>query len=76
MLKRIAAYIVGRPEAALASCHGLTTDAQGRLYVVDTFQKWVQVFDTEANHYFFFPKDPALFPHPRGLPPHRMERSM
>jgi DNA-binding beta-propeller fold protein YncE len=67
MLRRIAAYIVGSPEAALASPYGLTTDAQGRLYVVDTFQKRVHVFDAAANRYHFFPKERALFSSPVGI---------
>jgi len=67
MLKRIVTYIVGSPAAALVSPYGLTTDSRGRLYVVDTFQKRVHVFDAGANQYFSFPTDPTIFSSPVGI---------
>lgn len=67
MLKRIVTYIVGGTTTSIVSPYGLTTDSRGRLYVVDTFQKRVHVFDAGANHYYFFPADPAMLASPVGI---------
>jgi DNA-binding beta-propeller fold protein YncE len=67
VLKRIVTYIVGGGAATLVAPYGVTTDSQGRLYVVDTFLKRVHVFDAKTNRYFFFPTDPAMFASPVGV---------
>ena len=67
ILKRVADYIVGRPAASIVSPYGTAADAQGRLYVVDTFLKRIHVFDVARNQYYFFPVDRALLASPIGI---------
>lgn len=67
ILKTLLDYVGGRRKAAIASPHGLTTDARGRLYVVDTLLKGVHVFDAANNQYAFFPPDRRLLPSPVGI---------
>jgi len=67
ILKRLVNYIVGRGAASIVSPYGIATDSKGRLYVVDTFQKRVHVFDTAGNQYFFFPSDKTMLASPVGI---------
>jgi len=67
ILKRLFNYVVGRAAASIVSPYGITTDSQGRLYVVDTFQKRIHVFDAVGNQYFFFPADRTLLASPVGI---------
>lgn len=54
-------YLAGRPETPMVSPHGLTVDAEGRLYVVDNALRKVHVFDQKTGRYELFPdKGPAL----------------
>lgn len=54
-------YLAGRPQTPLVSPHGLTVDAEGRLYVVDNHLRKVHVFDQRNGRYRLFPdKGPAL----------------
>ena len=67
ILKRLFNYVVGRAAASIVSPYGITTDSQGRLYVVDTFLKRIHVFDVAGNQYFFFPADRTLLASPVGI---------
>jgi len=67
ILKRLFNYVVGRAAASIVSPYGITTDSQGRLYVVDTFLKRIHVFDAVGNQYFFFPADRTLLASPVGI---------
>jgi DNA-binding beta-propeller fold protein YncE len=67
ILKRWVNYIIGRAAASIVSPYGITTDSQGRLYVVDTFLKRIHVFDASRNQYFFFPADRTLLASPVGI---------
>jgi DNA-binding beta-propeller fold protein YncE len=67
ILKRLANYIVGRAAASIVFPYGIATDAQDRLYVVDTFLKRVHVFDAAGNQYYYFPADKTLFASPIGI---------
>lgn len=64
ILKRWVNYVVGRATASVVSPYGITTDSQGRLYVVDTFLKRIHVFDAARNQYFFFPEDRTILASP------------
>jgi DNA-binding beta-propeller fold protein YncE len=64
ILKRLFHYIVGRGEASIVSPYGIATDSKGRLYVVDTFQKRVHVFNAAGNQYFFFPANRTMLVSP------------
>jgi DNA-binding beta-propeller fold protein YncE len=55
VLKKMLRYIAGKQAASIASPYGVTTDADGRLYVVDTSLRRVHLFDTQGDTYSFFP---------------------
>ena len=67
ILKRLVNYIVGKGAASIVFPYGVATDSKGRLYVVDTFQKRVHVFDAAGNQYFFFPADRTMLASPVGI---------
>ncbi len=54
VFKKLVDYIGGRPGASIVSPYGVSSDADGRLYVVDTFLKKVHVFDAKGNRYSSF----------------------
>jgi len=56
LIKSVFRYIGGIPEVSIVSPYGVTRDAGGRLYVVDTFLRRVHVFDAGENTYAAFPR--------------------
>ncbi len=48
-------YLKGSPRKQVASPYGIAMDAQGRLYVVDTFYRAIHVFDTAQGKHYLFP---------------------
>jgi len=67
MVKQVVNYIIGSPAARIVFPYGVSSDDQGRLYVVDTFQKRVHVFDADGNNYFAFPADGKRLAAPVGI---------
>ena len=67
VLKRLVNYMVGKAPASIVSSYGIATDAEGRLYVVDTVLKRIHVFDTVGSKYFFFPADRTMLASPVGI---------
>lgn len=63
-VKRFLSFLAGRAETPMVSPHGLTVDAEGRLYVVDNFLKKVHVYDPKAKRYFLFPEQGAALVSP------------
>lgn len=57
LLTKIFRYIAGTSEASIVAPYGVSLDADGRLYVVDTFLHCVHVFDAKGNKYSTFPAD-------------------
>ena len=58
-------WLVGRQPQPLVRPQGLTTDAQGRLYVVDAFYHAVHMFDATRREHFLFPEEaPGGFSNP------------
>jgi DNA-binding beta-propeller fold protein YncE len=57
-------YLAGKVDTPMVNPHGLEVDAEGRLYVVDTFLKKVHVYDPNGNAYSAFPQqgDPLVSP--------------
>lgn len=53
----VVAFIKGVPEKRMSRPYGITKDADGRLYVVDTFHKAVQVFDARKAEHYWFPRE-------------------
>ena len=67
MIQQVVNYIIGSPAPRIVSPYGMASDDQGRLYVVDTFQKQVHVFDADGNNYFLFPGDRERLAAPVGI---------
>lgn len=67
VLKKFVDYIGGKQEASIVLPYGVATDAQGRLYVVDTYLRRVHVFDTKENRYYSFPSDNTMLACPIGI---------
>lgn len=63
-VKSFMRFLIGRAETPMVNPHGLTVDAQGRLYVVDHFRKKVHVYDPAGKKYFLFPDKGAGFVSP------------
>ncbi len=64
MLGHMVDYITGFEDQALVSPYGVEVDADGRLYVVDTFLKTVIVFDAGANTYYYVARGEKPFSSP------------
>jgi DNA-binding beta-propeller fold protein YncE len=61
---KVVRSIAGIPETPIVTPHGVTVDAKGRLYVVDTDLKRVHVFDVKDNSHKVFPEDGTLLSSP------------
>ena len=57
VFQRFWGYFVGQEDNTLVAPYGLTVDRDGRLYVIDTFRRQVQLFDAAAGKFHTFPKD-------------------
>ena len=64
VFKRFFTYLKGTSEMAIVSPYGVETDIDGRLYVVDTFNRYVHVFDVKNNACYTFPENEHLFGYP------------
>jgi len=60
-------YLAGRADTPLVNPHGLTVDAEERLYVVDSFRRRVHVFDRRAGSYRLFPETSTELVSPIGI---------
>lgn len=58
-LGRFWRFIKGGAPERISKPQGIHVDAAGRLYVVDTGQRRVHVFDTASSRYFSFPGKPV-----------------
>lgn len=58
---RLLSFLKGKIEPSIVHPYGITTDVEGRLYVVDTFSKHIHVFDSKNNVYYFFPDKATEF---------------
>ena len=67
ILKRFVNYIAGKDTASIVSSYGIATDAEGRLYIVDTVLKRIHVFDRSKSQYLFFPEDRTMLASPVGI---------
>jgi DNA-binding beta-propeller fold protein YncE len=66
--KKMLDYLKGSPRKPIAGPYGIEMDAEGRLYVVDTFYKAIHVFDTKkAKHYLFPEKQMEEFLNPVNI---------
>ena len=61
VFKRLWNYMAGKATAALVRPHGIAMDRSGRLYVVDTYMKTVNVYDQKRQrHHNFDTRDAPL----------------
>ena len=67
-LGRLVRAIRGRQETKISKPYGITSDAEGRLYLVDNFYQAVHVFDVAKGRYHRFPETrPEGFVNPVGV---------
>jgi DNA-binding beta-propeller fold protein YncE len=64
MVSRIWDYVVGAPARGLVAPQGVTTDADGTIYVVDAALKTVQIYNISRNKFSMVPDDDHLFETP------------
>jgi DNA-binding beta-propeller fold protein YncE len=68
LLRRVVQFLKGEEQHSVVRPHGLATDAEGRLYVVDTFHRRVHVFDAANGTHHLFPASPVKdFVNPIGV---------
>ena len=65
--KRLLGFFKGIKESFIIKPHGITTDVDGRLFVVDTFNRFIHVFDAKNDVYYTFPEEDPLFVSPIGI---------
>lgn len=58
---RFFSFLKGAEERALVAPYGIETDRDGRIYVIDTFDKHIHVFDPENGEYYRFPQNETSF---------------
>lgn len=66
-LMRFWNYVIGKEDDSLVAPFGLTVDDTGRMYVVDTFQRRIQLFDRTAGEFSVFPADDHPMSSPIGI---------
>lgn len=54
--KKFLNFLKGEADISLVKPYGVTTDSEGRLFVVDNFSKYVLVFDEKNNTFYKFPQ--------------------
>lgn len=68
MLDSVIDFLKGVPERHTAAPYGIAKGPEGRIYVVDTHHKAVQVFDTANTAHYWFPEEPLKgFENPIGI---------
>jgi DNA-binding beta-propeller fold protein YncE len=63
-LKRFFRFLGGSKETSIVTPYGIETDTEGRLFVVDTFNRHVHVFDPKNSDYHTFPRKGISFVSP------------
>ncbi|MBI5409916.1 MAG: 6-bladed beta-propeller [Nitrospirae bacterium] len=63
-LKRFFRFLKGSERKSLLAPYGVEMDAEGRLFVVDTSNRNVHVFDSRKGDYYTFPDEAASFTSP------------
>ena len=67
VLMRFWNFVIGKEDDALVAPYGVTVDSGGRMYVVDTFLRRVQLFDTKAGEFSVLPADDLPMTSPIGI---------
>lgn len=62
--KRFFRFLKGSKERTISMPYGIETNAEGRLFVVDTFNKLIHVFDQRSGEYHTFPSKDTSFVSP------------
>lgn len=66
-LMRFWNFITGKEDDILVAPYGVTVDNTGRMFVVDTFQRRIQLFDATAGKFSIFPDDDRPMTSPIGI---------
>ncbi|MEF9475507.1 MAG: 6-bladed beta-propeller [Candidatus Mariimomonas ferrooxydans] len=64
ILKRFLVFLKGSEERSIVMPYGIETDADGRLFSVDTFNRYIHVFDKGEGTYYTFPRKETTFVSP------------
>ncbi len=67
IFKRFLRFLKGSEERSIVTPYGIATDTDGRLFVVDTFNRNVHVFDSRNGDYHTFPRKGTSFMSPIGV---------
>jgi len=67
VIKRVLHYLGGISDVPIVSPYGIARDAEGRIYVVDTYLHQVHMFDASGNRHIVFPSDGTLLASPVGI---------
>ncbi len=60
-------FLKGEIKRSMVNPYGIVTDVDGRLFVVDNFNKYVYVFDEKNGDYYFFPQKETSLGSPIGI---------
>ena len=60
-------YLAGKADTPMVNPHGVTVDAEGRVYVVDHFLRKIHVYDPRGKRYSAFPGKEAALLSPIGV---------
>jgi len=66
-LMRFWNFVIGKEDDTLVAPYGVTVDRAGRMYVVDTYLRRVQLFDTTAGEFSVLPADDLPMTSPIGI---------
>lgn len=61
---RFIRFLKGPEERSITAPYGIETDSDGRIYVIDTFDKHIHVFDPGNGEYYRFPQKEPSFTSP------------
>ncbi len=60
-------FLKGKIKRSMVNPYGLAGDSDGRLFVVDNFNKYVHVFDEKNGDYYVFPQEETSLASPIGI---------
>jgi len=66
-MSRFMRFLKGVTNKPIVNPYGIVTDREGRLFVVDNFNRLVHVFNEASGVYYTFPEDATSFISPIGI---------
>jgi DNA-binding beta-propeller fold protein YncE len=61
MLKRFLRFLKGSKGRSIVTPYGVEVGPDGKLFVVDTFNRYIHVFDQSKKAYYIFPREGTTF---------------